>query len=97
MSENEILYIGNSDDSVPMPARRDEVLYTTVCRNGQTMVVPYNPGKFELLRALETFVSGASVVASAGALAGGHHVIAAVCGVIAVFEFICGMRRWPQQ
>lgn len=99
MSDEDILYIGNpeDEDSATLPATRDEVFYTTVHRDGQTMIVPYNPGRFEPLRALETLVSGASLVAASGSLASGHYVAAAVCGAIAIFEFICGMRRWTQQ
>ena len=88
--------IGLVADTGEMTPSTPEVLYTTVQKNGKTMVVPYNPGQFELLRAVELIVSGTSVTAALGLLTSGHPLVAAGLGVVAAFEFVCGMRRWPQ-
>lgn len=80
-------------ESAALMATAPGVLYTTVTRDGKTMVVPYSMGDFELLRAVELIVSGTSVTAALTLLASGHPLVAAGMGAVAAFEFICGMRR----
>ena len=67
--------------------------YTTVTKNGKTVRVPYNPGRFELLRAAEFYMSGVGTMTALIAIQNSCRVGAAICLLLSVLEFCLAMTR----
>jgi hypothetical protein len=82
------------EENLPVPGRR---YYITVSKEGKQELVPYNPGEFEPLRAVELLMSGVYIGLALEAFGRGQPGLAAFMLAVSLLEFYCGMRRWPAE
>lgn len=81
------------DSNLPVAAKR---FYTTVSKDGKQVPVPYHPGRFSTMRAVELLLSGYYLSLATDALKNGQPWLATALLAISLFEFYCGMKRWPE-